>query len=255
MNETDLFSQEETVGLAVVKSETILGQEFAIYGDFENPLFLAKDVAKWIEHSNLTMMINSVDEDEKVVSRTKDCLGRENSATFLTENGLYEVLMLSRKPVAKQFKKEVKRILHEIRTTGGYTVPKTFGEALQLAANQQTLIEKQKAEIAEMKPMVDGYQTFLASHNSFTMQKASAMLKDSNGVSPYGRNNLIKRLKGENIFLDNGLPRREFIDRGYFEVRASVHNGISCNSTLVFPKGLDYLAKRLGLIVEYGQVA
>ena len=55
-------------------------------------------------------MINSVDEDEKVVSRTKDSLGRNNLATFLTENGVYEVLMLSRKPVAKEFKKEVKKM-------------------------------------------------------------------------------------------------------------------------------------------------
>lgn len=119
---------------------------------------------------------------------------------------------------------------------------------------------KQRAEIAEkqlleQKPMVDGYQTFLASHSSFTMQKASAMLKDGNGVSPYGRNNLIKKLKLDGIFMSNGLPYRDFIDRGYFEVRTSVHNGMSHDSTLVFPKGMDYLAKKLGLIVEYGQVA
>lgn len=115
---------------------------------------------------------------------------------------------------------------------------------------------KQRAEIAEQKlleqkPMVDGYQAFLASHNSFTIQRASAMLKDSNGRSPYGRNNLIKRLKSEDIFLDNGMPKREFIDRGYFEVKASVHNGISYNSVMAFPKGMDYIAKKLGLIIEY----
>ena len=46
---------------------------------------------------SLQKMVNSVDEDEKVVSHTKDSLGRENSATFLTENDVYEVLMLSRK--------------------------------------------------------------------------------------------------------------------------------------------------------------
>lgn len=39
---------------------------------------------------------------------------------FLTENGLYEVLMLSRKPKAKQFKSKVKEILKSVRTTGGY---------------------------------------------------------------------------------------------------------------------------------------
>lgn len=39
-------------------------------------------------------MVSSVDEDEKVISRTKDCLGRENSATFLTENGSLEKSMM-----------------------------------------------------------------------------------------------------------------------------------------------------------------
>lgn len=64
---------------------TLMGKTFNVYGTLEEPLFRARDVADWIEHSNLTVMVNSVDEDEKVISRTKDCLGRDNSATFLTE--------------------------------------------------------------------------------------------------------------------------------------------------------------------------
>ena len=80
---------------------TLMGKTFNVYGTVEEPLFKAKDVADWIEHSNITVMVQSVDEDERVTSRTKDSLDRENSATFLTENGVYEVLMLSRKPVAK----------------------------------------------------------------------------------------------------------------------------------------------------------
>lgn len=115
---------------------------------------------------------------------------------------------------------------------------------------------KQRAEIAEQKlleqkPMVDGYKIFLASHGSFDMQKTAALLKDKEGNSPFGRNNLIKKLKAESILQGNGIPYRDFINRGFFEVRTSVHNGISFQSTLVFPKGIDYLAKRLGLIVDY----
>ena len=61
----------------------------------------------------------SVDEDEKVVNNVYTPGGVQNS-WFLTENGLYEVLMLSRKPKAKEFKKKVKEILKTIRKTGGY---------------------------------------------------------------------------------------------------------------------------------------
>ena len=46
--------------------QEVLGKQFKIYGTFENPLFLAKDVAEWIEHANTTLMVNKVDEEEKV---------------------------------------------------------------------------------------------------------------------------------------------------------------------------------------------
>lgn len=62
-------------------------------------------------------MLQSVDEDEKVVNNVYTPGGVQNS-WFLTENGLYEVLMLSRKPKAKEFKKKVKEILKTIRKTG-----------------------------------------------------------------------------------------------------------------------------------------
>jgi len=69
-------------------------------------LFLAKDVAEWIEHSNLTMMLKSVDEDEKLVE-TMFSVGQRRDVTFVTEDGIYELLMLSRKPIVKQWEKEV----------------------------------------------------------------------------------------------------------------------------------------------------
>ena len=109
--------------LAIVATQEISGKSFTIYGDVENPLFLAKDVAGWIEHSDVSKMVLTVDDDEKVqATNPNNIRSGGQSAWFLTENGLYEVLMLSRKPVAKQFKREVKRILHEIRTTGRYAV-------------------------------------------------------------------------------------------------------------------------------------
>ena len=83
---------------------------------------MAKDVAEWIEHSKVSMMLQSIDEEEKVKVSNVYFEGRTggNGTWFLTEDGLYEVLMQSRKPIAKQFKKEVKKILKQIRTTGGY---------------------------------------------------------------------------------------------------------------------------------------
>lgn len=57
-------------------------------------------------------------DDEKVRNFITTPGGRQQT-WFLTEDGIYEILMLSNKPIAKQWKKEVKKILKQIRLTGG----------------------------------------------------------------------------------------------------------------------------------------
>lgn len=105
--------------LSVVHQQNVLGQEFKVYGTVEEPLFLAKDVADWIEYDGRTgQLLRTVDEEEKLMN-TIYASGQNRDMWFLTEDGIYEVLMQSRKPIAKAFKKEVKKILKQIRLTGG----------------------------------------------------------------------------------------------------------------------------------------
>lgn len=113
--------------ICVINEQEVLGKQFRVYGSVDEPLFLAKDVATWIEHTNVTSMVDMIDENEKrVLEPSKDCLVGDFQAntfyTFLTEDGLYEVLMLSRKPIAKQFKSKVKEILKTLRKTGSYSI-------------------------------------------------------------------------------------------------------------------------------------
>ena len=75
-------------------------------------------------------MLDKVDEDEKVRNNITTLGGVQNT-WFLTEDGLYEVLMQSRKPIVKEFKKEVKKILKQIRTTGGYVPARDEDEKLK----------------------------------------------------------------------------------------------------------------------------
>ena len=108
MNEVQLLDQRE-----------VLGKQFKIYGTVDEPLFLAKDVAEWIEHNKPSEMILTVDEKEKLKAIISHS-GQNREMWFLTEEGLYEVLMQSRKPIAKEFKKQVKIILKDIRKHGMY---------------------------------------------------------------------------------------------------------------------------------------
>lgn len=232
--------------IKVVNEQTVLGKNFKIYGDFENPLFLAKDVAEWIEHSNLTMMINSVDEDEKIISRTKDCLGRENTATFLTENGLYEVLMLSRKPVAKQFKKEVKKILHQLRTKGGYITEKGLGAILDnpdylmelINESGKRLVEMRKrAEIAENKNNL-----LMHSEKSYTITEIAKELSYNSAIE---FNKLLH--KDKIIFKQNGtwIPYSQYSKCGYFEIKQTIlDNEIVVYNLRVTQKGREFLLSK-----------
>lgn len=79
-------------------------------------MFLAKDVAELLGHSNLSKMISDADLSEGETHITSSYgSGGIRQMMFLTEDGLYEILMQSRKPIAKEFKKQVKEILKEIR--------------------------------------------------------------------------------------------------------------------------------------------
>lgn len=118
--------------LKVLNEQEVLGKHFKVYGTPEDPMFLAKDVAEWIDHSKPSVMIESVDDDEKVKVNNVYFENRTggNGTWFLTEDGLYEVLMQSRKPIAKEFKKKVKEILKTIRKHGLYATDNVIDNIL-----------------------------------------------------------------------------------------------------------------------------
>lgn len=239
--------------LEILKQETLLGREFNIYGDFENPLFLAKDVAEWIEHSNPTEMVRSIDEDEKLNSTILSS-GQNRDVIVLTENGVYEVLMQSRKPIAKQFKKGVKEILHSIRKHGAYMTPQKIEEALlnpdtiiQLATNlkeeqqKRSLLEK---ENAVLKPKADFVDRSVDMGHLVDIGQTAKLLK-----LPFGRNTLFKELQEKGIFFKGrNEPKQEYIERGYFELREKEvprdnHPAFMVTKVLVTQKGLFWLSK------------
>ena len=88
--------------LQIINSQEVLGKDFKVYGTFENPLFLARDVADWIEYNpdDINKFMNMVDDSEKL-TRTILRSGQNREMWFLIEDGLYEVLMQSRKPIAR----------------------------------------------------------------------------------------------------------------------------------------------------------
>ena len=166
----------------VLKRTELLGQQFEVYGTPQEPLFKAQDVASLLQLKNVSDMIQRVDDEE----RSKLNLGRQGETWMLTENGLYEVLMQSRKPIAKSFKKGVKAILKEIRTNGGYlashqddTPEMIMARALQVAQSTierhqqqleaaQSTIKNQSAQLRAQASKVEYTDNVLNSTNTYT---------------------------------------------------------------------------------------
>lgn len=189
--------------IQILQQIEICGKSFQVYGTPEIPMFLAKEVAAFIEHSNPRSMLQSVDEEEKGV-RIAYTLGGKQETWFLTEDGLYEVLMQSRKPIAKQFKKGVKAILKEIRTNGGYiaahqeeTPEMIMARALKVA---QATIERHQQQlqlaqntIQQQAPKVKYVDEVLLSSQTYT---STQMAKELNMRTA---NQLHKELQAKGI--------------------------------------------------------
>ena len=131
MNELKIFKNND---FGEIRTVTINGE----------PHFVGKDVAEILEYQNGSRDINRhVDPEDRIKTMVFD--GNQDKETILiNESGLYSLILSSKMPKAKKFKRWVtSEVLPEIRKTGSYTkAPKSFKEALFLAYKQQEQIEE-----------------------------------------------------------------------------------------------------------------
>lgn len=229
-----------------------------MYGTAENPLFKAKDVADWIEHSDVSTMMRSVDDDEKLSATNPNNACGGQSAWFLTEDGLYEVLMLSRKPIAKQFKKGVKEILKSIRKTGGYmTIKDNESEedlmARALLVAQQT-IRRREERIKSLENNEKENAPKVAFANAIISSKKNCLVGElakvitQNGYK-IGQNRLFEWMRLNGYLGKHGeyynIPNQKYVEQGLFELKKGVRSGndgviVNTITTTITPKGQQY---------------
>ena len=229
--------------------------EVRVVGTKDEPLFCLADVCRAVELTNPSSVKSRLDaEDVQMIDL--HALNSEieyvgNSiATFITESAFYEVLLFSSSHKVKPFRRWItKEILPSIRKTGMYEingiVPKSFAEALRLAADQQEQIEAQQKLIEEQKPKAEFYDDVVDSKDAIPMDVVAKTL--NMGI---GRNKLFELLRNANILQSNNIPYQRYIDAGWFrcvESRYSKPNGDVCTyqKTVVFQKGLDGIRKLL----------
>ena len=257
---------EDTISsdIDLLDEREVLGKQFKVYGTPEEPLFLAKDVAEWIDYdiSKVGQMIKNVDEDEYITSPIYYS-GQVRNMYFLTEEGLYEVLMQSRKPIAKEFKKQVKLILKEIRKHGMYATDELLDNPdllIQVATklkeerekNALLILENKKNEdkINHLTPHATFSKDFLKSEGTIQI---GSLAKHLNGMGiDIGRNRLFKCLReNKYVYYEEGcnVPSQKSINLGIMELEENLSfdrrgNPVNNRVTKITPKGMAYFYKK-----------
>lgn len=209
--------------------------------------FVGKDVAEILGYTNPSKALaDHVDEEDKLNNESLSSLG-QRGGWLINESGLYSLVLSSKLPTAKQFKRWItKEVIPSIRKTGGYfATPKTYVEALRALADAEEEKERLALENEEMKPKADFYDDVTGSSDTIEIGEVAKVLNC--GI---GRNKLFDFLRKEKVLMKNNIPKQHFVDEGYFrviETKYTKPNGdVSINlKTVVYQKGVDYIRKLL----------
>lgn len=249
MNPTNSLSVNSSNSLPIITTFVNSDMKIKVRSVLINnePYFVGKDVAIALGYSRPQNAIaEHVDEDDALKQGITDSLGRIQDTTIINESGVYSLVFGSKLPKAKEFKRWVtSEVLPSIRKNGSYSVPKTYAEALQLAANQAKQIE-------EMQPKADVYDKICNSESLKPVDQVASNLG-------YGKNNFFALMRGMGIFYYSSadadgkrvnLPKQEYKDRGYFVTKEEPYNrgDKDCLYTKIYVtgKGETWLAKKLG---------
>lgn len=242
--------------------QNIDGFNAKIYGTAENPLFLAKDIADMLEIKNNRDMLNNVDEDEKLMSLVSTS-GQNRNMWFLTEDGLYEVLMTSRKPQAKVFKKKVKEILKSIRKHGAYmtneVIEKTLTSpdfiiqlATKLKDEQEARLELEKEnsqlslDLAEATEKTRYLDLILDSPDELIVKQ----IAQDYGISAVKFNQILNKLRIQYKQNNQWILYSKFQGKGYIKSRTFNYIGSDKKqhtriNTCWTQKGREFLYRKL----------
>lgn len=228
----------------------------------DQPHFVAKDVCEILGISKHRDAISRLDEDERG-SVLVDTLGGKQEMSAVNESGLYSLILTSRKPEAKAFKRWITHdVIPNIRQHGQYILPSqsqnlnlplTYKDALLALVSEidkneqlQSLNEEQQLVIAEQTPKVEQYNTLLSAENYQNMNQVAK-------AYGWGRNQLYAFLREKKILMDcdspylRNIPYQQYMNSGYFKViivPIRTNEGLeSSYQTLVTAKGVDFIGR------------
>ncbi|WP_181312494.1 phage antirepressor KilAC domain-containing protein [Nocardioides campestrisoli] len=148
------------------------------------PWFSAADVAAVLELGNMHSSLALLDEDERGL-HSVETPGGPQLVSFVNESGLYSLILRSRRPEAREFKRWVTReVLPQIRRTGSYTptqavpaVPQTYAEALRAAADAYERAEQAEQQVAQLEQPARAWEGLASGAGDYTVSDAAKILQ------------------------------------------------------------------------------
>lgn len=212
------------------------------------PWFVAKDVCDVLEIVNSRDAVGRLDEDEKGVVST-DTPGGRQELQVVNEPGLYALVLGSRKPEAKAFRRWITHeVIPAIRRDGMYVTADLLDNPEHLLRVTQRLVAERQARLAA-EAKVEELAPKAAFHDRVAGAVDAQSIRDVAKVLGTGQNRMFAWLRGERILMADNRPYQDYLDAGYFKVTEQTWADRDGNvhlttKTLVTGKGLTWLQKR-----------
>lgn len=189
------------------------------------PWFVAKDVCDCLEINNSRQALSRLDDDEKNSVILNDGTAGNPEKSIVNEYGLYSLVLSSRKPEAKEFKRWITHeVLPSLRKYGTYSmnIPRTLPDALKLYANEIEAHNQTKALLEEQKPKVLFADAVSASDTDILIGDLAKLL-NQNGHN-IGQNRLFERLRNEGFLISRkgssyNSPTQRAMELGLFRIK------------------------------------
>lgn len=228
-----------------------------------NPWFVGKDVAEILKYQRTADAISShVDDEDKGVGKIQTPGGMQK-VILINESGLYSLILSSKLPNARKFKRWVtSEVLPAIRQTGGY-IPaasdmsdeEIMARALQIGQRtirkQKERIEALEADKEKMRPKAIFADAVSASHSTILIGELAKILR-GNGVN-IGQNRLFTWMREKGYLVKQGsscnMPTQKAMEMGLFKIKEGTYiNGDGVNvvtkTVKVTGKGQQYFINK-----------
>ena len=225
------------------------------------PWFVAADVCDVLGLNNPSQALSYLDRDERRLI-TNEAWRTNGNMAVVSEPGLYSLVLRSRRPEAKGFRRWIAHeVIPALRQSGEYRLAAVSsvaavpsGQLLQFFRRDLlNLAIEAEAECEELRPKAAFFDRVADSSDSFSLAETAKMLE----TEGYGRNNLIKFLRSEGILMASNVAKQRYIDRGYFHIVQSEYLAPDGTPrvkavTRVYEKGVNFIRHRLdNFLLQY----